>query len=124
MVLKSLAFIYMKAINITREKEIAFNVTEATSFLKRMKGLLFMDSLARGEALLIKPCKGIHTFGMKFVIDVIFLDKDNNIIAMKKALRPNRFTPIYLRAVSALELPAGTIDNTSMSIGDRIKFID
>lgn len=61
---------------------------------------------------------------MKFVIDAIFLDKDNNIIAMKKAMRPNRFTPIYLRAVSALELLAGTIDNTSKSIGDRIKFID
>ena len=114
----------MKAINITTEKEIAANVMAATSILKRMNGLLGMDTLAKGEALLIKPCKGIHTIGMKFVIDVIFLDKDNNIIAMKKYMKPNCFTPIYLRAVSALELPAGTIDSTSMNIGDRIKFID
>lgn len=113
----------MRVINQTSKKEIASNVAVATGVLKRMKGLLSMDSLAKGEALLIKPCKSIHTIGMKFSIDVIFLDKDNNIIAMKKYMKPNRLTPIYLKAISVLELPAGTIDDTSTNIGDRIKFI-
>lgn len=114
----------MEIINITKKKELADNLTVATGILKRMKGLLGRDSLAKGEALLIKPCKSIHTIGMKFSIDVIFLDKTNHIIAIKKNLQPNRLTSLYFKAASVLELPCGIIDDTLTDIGDEIAFID
>lgn len=114
----------MRAINQTSKKELASNVAVAYGILKRMKGLIGRERLQEGEALWIKPCKSVHTIGMKFAIDVIFLDKENNIVAVKKNLGPNRLTPIYLRAASVLELPAGTIDASGTKIGDVIKFID
>ena len=113
----------MRAINLTIKKEIANNVIVAKGILERMKGLIGHSAIKSGDALLIKPCKGIHTFGMKFPIDVIFLDKGNNVIAVKKYLPPNRITPIYLRAKYVLELPEGTVEETSTSIDDTIEII-
>lgn len=114
----------MKAINITSKKELADNLTLARGILKRMKGLLGRVELPAGEALLIKPCNSVHTIGMRFPIDVIFLDKKNMVVAVKKNLLPNRLTRIYFRAASVLELPCGIIDNTLTNIGDEIAFID
>lgn len=79
------------------------------------------NSLAEGEGLLIRPCKGIHTFGMKFPIDVVFLDSGNLVIAINKELASNRLTPIYPKGSSVLELPAGTVEATATKIGDEIK---
>lgn len=90
----------------------------------RMKGLLGRKSLHDGESLWIKPCNSVHTIGMRFPIDVIFLDKKNRVLAIKKNLQPNRLTPIYFKATSVLELPCGIIDTTLTNIGDEIAFID
>lgn len=109
----------MKAAFTKSGKELATDVTVAASFTSRLRGLLGRSSLPAGEGLLIKPCKGIHTFFMKFSIDVIFLDRDNRIVALNLSLPPNRMTRIYLKAVSVLELPAGTIGGT-VAVGDAI----
>lgn len=111
----------MRIINLTSKKELADNLASARGILKRMKGLLGRDSMAKGEALLIKPCSSVHTIGMRFTIDVIFLDKKNNVIAVKKNMQPNRLSSLYLKASSAIELPAGTIEATATKVGDRIK---
>lgn len=114
----------MRAINTRNGLEIANKVEIAKGIFKRLKGLLGRDSIAKGFALLIYPCNSIHTFAMKFPIDVIFLDRNHKVIAIKKSLKPNRLTKIYLKASSVLELPEGTIEDTSTNIGDTIKFID
>jgi len=85
-----------------------------------MKGLLGRRELREGESLLIKPCKSIHTIGMRFPIDVVFLDKKNNVIIVRTSLPPNRMTGIYLNAASVLELAAGTLAATDTGVGDRI----
>lgn len=87
-----------------------------------MKGLLGKERLEAGEGLLLRPCKGIHTFFMKFPIDAIFLSKENQVVSIVHALPPNRMSNIYLRAVSVLELPAGTLGE-SVVVGDTIEFI-
>ena len=74
-----------------------------------------------GEALWIKPCMSIHTFFMKFPIDVIFLNKRNQMIAAKRNLKPNRLTRLYPKAISVLELPAGVLEATDTRVGDEIK---
>ena len=111
----------MRAINSTKNQELVSRLAIADNLFARMKGLLGRSALAEGEGLMIVPCKGIHTFGMKFPIDAVFLDSRNIVIAIRKGLVSNRLTRIYPKAASVLELPAGTIEATATKIGDEIK---
>lgn len=111
----------MNALNVTTDKELAHRLMSATTVFSRMKGLLGRNSLQEGEGLLIKPCKGVHTIGMKFPIDVVVLDSDNFVIALSKNLPPNRLTPLYMRAAAVIELPAGILDATTTAIGNQIE---
>ena len=111
----------MKAINSTNNEELASRLAIADNLFARMKGLLGRSALAEGEGLLIMPCKGIHTFGMKFPIDAIFLDSRNVVIAIWKVLSSNCLSLLFPKAASVLELPAGTIEATATTIGDEIK---
>lgn len=86
-----------------------------------MKGLLGKTEMLAGEALWIRPCISIHTFLMRFPIDVIFLNKSNQVIAAIKNLKPNRLTRLYPKAVSVLEVPAGVLQVTDTRVGDEIK---
>jgi len=88
-----------------------------------MKGLLGRKEILEGEALWIKPCMSIHTFLMRFPIDVVFLNKKNHVIAVNKTLQPNHITGFHLMAASVLELPAGTIEATSTVVGDKIEIV-
>ena len=112
----------MKAYNVRNKRELSHNVQIAQSVFQRMRGLLGKDTLAAGESLWIKRCNSIHTFFMRFPIDVIFLDKNNEVIATKTNLKPHRLTRLYPRAVSVLELPAGIIGATATVVGDKIEF--
>jgi uncharacterized membrane protein (UPF0127 family) len=112
----------MRACNLTNGKELSTaNVVVADSLFKRMKGLLGRSEMLAGEALWIKPCMSVHTFFMKFPIDVVFLNKRNRVIAVIKNLQPNRMTRLYFKAVSVLELPAGTLTATATGVGDEIE---
>jgi len=111
----------MKACNVKNGRELSGNVEVADHLIKRMKGLLGKNELRAGESLWIKPCMSIHTFFMKFSIDVVFLNKKNSVIATIKNLKPNRMTRLYHEAVSVLELPVGTIEATATVVGDKIE---
>jgi uncharacterized membrane protein (UPF0127 family) len=113
----------MRAVNLTTGEEIAGNVAVARSLFARMKGLLGRREMSQGEGMLIEPCKGIHTFGMRFGIDAIFFDRRNRVIAVWRGLAPNRLTPFYFRAVRVLELPAGALGETSANVGDEVAFV-
>jgi uncharacterized membrane protein (UPF0127 family) len=113
----------VKAINLTTHKELACNLVKAANLFARIKGLLGRKSILPGEALLLKPCNGIHTFGMRFAIDVIFLDRKNRVMAVTKDLRPNRLTRLYLHAAGVLELPPGTVEATATAIGNEIAIV-
>jgi uncharacterized membrane protein (UPF0127 family) len=91
--------------------------------MERMKGLLGRKQFSSGKSLWIKPCKSIHTIGMRFPIDVLFLDKKNIIVKIKKNFLPNRISGLFLNAVSVLELPSGILTATDTRAGDRIKFV-
>ena len=80
------------------EKLISSKVRIADTILDRMVGLLKTDSLSDGESLLIEPCNSIHTFFMKFNIDVIFLDKDLKVVKIFRDMPPWRMTLPHLKA--------------------------
>lgn len=111
----------MKVTNLRNGREISNNLAVANSLLKRMMGLIGKTEMKAGEALLIKPCMSIHTFFMRFPIDVVFLNKKNYVIALIKNLQPNRITHLYLSAASVLELPAGTLKEIDTRVGDEIE---
>ena len=75
-----------------------------------------------GEGLLIKPCNWVHTFGMKFPIEVLFLDQKQRVVAIER-LEPNQFGRPQ-RSVSALELPSGSIEAGRVKLGDQLIFVD
>ena len=110
----------MKVINKTRQATLAENAAVAKTPLKRMIGLLNRKGFEPGEALIIKPCNSIHTFFMRFPIDVIFVDRDSRITRTIRSMRPFRISGIYLNALFSIELPAGTLEKTSTQIGDYL----
>jgi hypothetical protein len=93
----------------------------ADSAAKRNKGLLGRQGLAPGEGLWIIPCESVHTFWMKFPIDLIYLDRKNRIKKLRDSVPPWRLSAC-LSAHSVLELPAGTIRNTQTEPGDTLEF--
>ena len=111
----------MIAVNLRTHKELATNVKVADNLFTRMKGLLGKKELPTGDALWIKPCFSVHTFFMKFPIDVLFLNKQNQVIAAISNLTPNRLSRLYPQSCSVLELPIGTIDASNTAIGDKIE---
>ena len=111
----------MKATNLRTGRELATNVRVADTLFTRMKGLLGKKELPQGESLWIKPCFSVHTFFMKFPIDVIFLNKTNQVIAAVSNLTPNRMTRLYPQSFSVLELPPGTIVADNIQIGDQLE---
>ncbi len=113
----------MKAINRRSLMEFAQELAVADTFFSRMKGLLGKSGLSDGEGLLIRPCKGVSTFGMKFPIDVIFLDRHNRVIATRGEMPPNRLSRLHLRATAVIELPPRTIETASIRIGDQVEIV-
>lgn len=110
----------MKATDRTSGKELAQTLAVADTFFSRLKGLLGKRELPHGEGLWIKPCNSVHTFGMRFPIDVVFLDKENLVVGLAKTLRPNRVSHLYSNASSVIELPLGTIDAAGSCIGNEV----
>jgi len=108
--------------NITRETEIASRIEVAGSNVKRSKGLLGRKGLAPGEGMWIIPCEAIHTFFMKFPIDLIYLDRKHRVKKTKTAVPAWRFSAC-LSAHSVLELPAGTVNATRTERGDSLEIV-
>lgn len=79
-------------------------------------------SLAPGHGLLISPSNGVHTFWMRFSIDVLFLDREHRVLSVYGNLRPFRVTSLNWKASTVLELPAGTIAATGTQVGDVLQF--
>ncbi len=113
----------MPVLNITRKTWLASHVRKADNFLTRLVGLLRRKRIGREEALWLVPSKGIHTFGMKFPIDVVFLDRSNRVIALEYGFAPQRVSRIFLRARSVLELPSGTLRKSDTVIGDQLEIL-
>lgn len=111
----------MNIYNSTQNNLIADNVKVADNFFSRSVGLLSRKALSEGEALIIKPCCSIHTFFMKFEIDVLFINSKGKIIALYGNVKPWRILPIHLTSSYVIELPAGQITMKNICLGDIIR---
>jgi len=112
---------YYQLLNRTRGSVLASRLEVADSGRKRNKGLLGRDGLGPGEGLWIVPCESVHTFFMRFPIDLVFLDRKNKVRKVKNAVGPWRLSAC-LSAHSVIELPAGTVKRTETQPGDLLQF--
>jgi uncharacterized membrane protein (UPF0127 family) len=112
----------LKVTNKKNGRVLAFEAGLADTVFGRMKGLLCRASLQPGEGLVLTPCVSIHTFGMKFVIDAVFYDGSRKAVAVLHRIKPNRATRFYPSAAGVLELPAGTLEESAVEVGDELEF--
>ena len=108
------------AFNIARQAFINLGVAVADTTLARLRGLIGRMRLRSDEALWVVPSRGIHTFGVLFPIDVVYLDAELRVIDIVENLRPLRIAPIRWKCASVLQLPAGTVGESGTRIGDRL----
>jgi len=110
----------MDIINKTKDTVLAKDAVVADTVSSRIKGLLGKEEFKQGEALIIRPCNSIHTFFMRFAIDVLFVDRNNRVVKAIPSLLPFRLTPVYFNSAFVIELPCGTLQATSTSEGDLL----
>jgi uncharacterized protein len=91
--------------DMPREIVLGFDVPVATSYRARLLGLAFLDRDEAGEGLLIPRCRAVHTFGMRFALDLVFLDEQARVFQLRRVVRPNRLVRCR-GAASVLELPS------------------
>ena len=98
---------------------VALEVDVAATRATRRRGLLGRESLGATEGLLLTPCKAVHTVGMRFPIDLIFIDRDGRAVRIVPALAPWRIA-MSARAKAVIELAAGTAAAADIRIGDML----
>ena len=108
--------------NSTRATLVGENIRVADTELTRIVGLLGEPELVPGDGLLIVPSQGVHTWGMRFPIDIVVLDKAWNVIAVAHRMRPFRMTRLFWKAAAVLELSPGALDCTQTCVGDTFEF--
>ena len=98
----------------------SYTITKADTFSSRLKGLMFRRKPLIEEGLWIIPCNSIHMCFMNFSIDVLFINKNREIVKLVENLQPWRFIKPVKNAHSVLELPAGTIKQKNLMVGATI----
>lgn len=109
------------AINVTKGVALASELEIAKSFAARSQGLLGRSGLKPDTGLLIDPCSSIHMWCMRFAIDVVFLDKKNRVVGLKRNVKPWGMAWSW-RGTKTIELPVGVIASTRTQLGDIIAF--
>jgi len=101
---------------------VADDVQAALDSASRKKGLLGKDQMAPGSALVIAPTGAIHTWFMRFDIDVAFVARDGRVIKLRHRMKPWRIFGA-LRAFAVVELPAGALSKSGIQTGDFVDVI-
>lgn len=108
--------------NETRASVVAEAAELADGFVSRLRGLLGRQGLPPGHGLWIDPCNSVHTFFMRFAIDVAFLDSELRVVRVVPDLRPGRLTRVHWTASTCLELAAGAFAQSGTLAGDQLRF--
>jgi uncharacterized protein len=111
--------------NCTRQTLVASELEVAETAWSRIKGLLgrSAEEFRPGQGLWIITSEGIHTIGMAFPIDVVYLDSKKRVIRTYHRLAPFRIAAVKLKAKSILELPAGALARSNTEVGDLLQFL-
>ncbi len=110
--------------NASRGETLAWDAAVAETVRERVRGLVGRHRLKPGEALILPRCRQVHSFGMRFPIDVVFIDGKGRVAMTRPGFEPRRISSVAWRARCAIELAAGTLYETGTVKGDIISFLD
>jgi len=114
----------MQVFNQTRNKSLITQGRVANNFWLRLRGLLWSAPLQKQEGLILVGVKTIHTLFMGFPIDVIYVNKNYQVIRADENMVPYRLGSYVSQSAYVLELPVGMITETATNVGDQLKFED
>lgn len=106
--------------NKTRECFLSFGVTIADTPFARLKGLIGRLKLRFDEGLWVVPSSGVHTWGVLFPLDLIYLDENQQVVYLTEHFPRFRIAPLRMHAASVLELPTHTIYSSQTHPGDQL----
>lgn len=106
--------------NLSQGTELGSAIFIANRFTTRLVGLLNRQALLAGEGLLLTHTNAVHTWGMRFTIDCLFVDRQLRVVRALPALKPWRYSPIVRKAWQVLELPEGAIARSATQPGDQL----
>jgi uncharacterized protein len=109
-------------VNSQSMAQICSELRFAISFKDRLFGLIFKN-IKKGQGFVINDCNSIHTFWMRYKIDVVFLDKNNKIIKLYESFKPFRVTPVIKFSSCIIEFPEFAIKDLFLKTGDQLKFV-
>lgn len=105
----------------TSDIVLAERLRPAHTHWTRLKGLLGTRSLEPGDGLWLRPCRQVHMIGMRYAVDLVFIDEAYRVVRTISGLAPGKFSPKVATAMSVLELPAGTVARARLTEGARIE---
>lgn len=111
----------MRMVRVTNTRlgrELGARIGMADGWLARLRGMLARPEPANGEGLFLTPCSSVHMYGMRFPLDVAFLDRNGTVVAMYPSLAPGSRTRWHRNAAHALELPDGALSRSGTAVGD------
>ena len=112
-----------QVLNQTRGSLVSRRVRSASSAWARLVGLLGQEAFTLEDGLWLKPSSGVHTFGMRFAIDIVALDRQNRVLRTWSSLSPGKIAAFHWRTRSVLELPAGYLLLSGTDRGDQLSII-
>ena len=110
--------------NAGRGTNLGEAIEVASTAAQRVRGLLGRECLEDGQGLLFKGCWSLHTFFMRFPIDIVFTDKDGRVLKTAAGVKPFKLVAAPLRAYYAIELPEGALRESKTSVHDQLDFLD
>ncbi|MBN1670005.1 MAG: DUF192 domain-containing protein [Kiritimatiellae bacterium] len=115
----------MKTATLQKDgRTVVAKVERLTTFAERSVGVLGRKSLGAGRGVYLRPCSAIHTFAVRFALDVFFLSREDRIVKVVRNLRPNRMAFGGLKAKAVLELEAGWLAEDALREGDVVTFAE
>ena len=106
--------------NRNRESFVGLRVVPADTWRMRLKGLIGSAGMRREDGIWLMPSRGTHTFGMRFPVDLIYLNSANRVIYLVERLRPFRISPIRRKCASILEMRTRAIASSNTHVGDDL----
>jgi uncharacterized protein len=110
----------VRVVNARLGRELGARIGMADSWLTRLRGMLARPEPANGEGLFLTPCSSVHMYGMRFPLDVAFLDRSGTVVAIYPSLAPGSRSRWHRNAAHALELRSGALSQSGTAVGDLL----
>ena len=115
----------MKSVRILNQSQntvLAEEALWAQSYWARLRGFLGRPEPTAGQGLILDPCNSVHMWGMRYALDILFANQDDQVVDFEQGLQPWKLSRRVREATRVVELPVGTLQASHTAIGDQLSF--